>query len=125
MTRSAPQQPADPPRACAAAIAPFAFRDVAKFRGEERTRPKLAQHELLEFGGTGEQLLGKDGFVVIRNAQHESVIRPHRLYFETALRPQLGDDGHAPRRVDAAAEWSQHADAPVAKFVPAMACSSR
>ncbi len=57
--------------------------------------------------------------VAIGNADHEAVVGPHGLDVEPALGAQLRRDGHAPWSVDAAAERSEHADAPVAEFVAA------
>ncbi len=77
------------------------------------------QNELLEFGGVGEELFGGDFFVAFGDAEDEAVIGPHGFDFESAFGAELGADGHAPRRVDARAKWSENADAAVAEFVAA------
>ena len=54
-----------------------------------------------------------------REAHHEAVVRPHRFDFEAAFGAKSGGDGHAPGRMNAAAEGSEHADSSVAQFITA------
>ena len=79
----------------------------------------MAKHQVLQFGGGGEQPLGFERLVAFGQADDEAVVGPHGLHFDAALGAQFGGDGHAPRRVHAAAERGEDADATVAEFVAA------
>ncbi len=74
---------------------------------------------MLEFGWVGEELLGRDFFVAFGDAEDEAVVGPHRFDFKPAFGAKFCADGHAPRRVNAAAKWSEDADAAIAEFVAA------
>ena len=91
----------------------------AEFGGEERGAAELAQDEVLQLGGRGQEPVGFQRFLGFGEADDEAVVAPHGLDFDAALGAQLRGDGHAPGRMHAAAERGEHADAKVAEFVAA------
>ena len=91
----------------------------AEFGGEERGAAQLAQDEVFQLGGRGQEPVGFQRLVAFGQADDEAVVAPHGFDFDAALGAQLRGDGHAPGRVHAAAERGEDADATVAEFVAA------
>ena len=91
----------------------------AELRGEERRAAQLAEHQILQFGGGGKQPLRLQRLFAFRHAQHEAVVAPHGFGLDAAFGAQLRRRRHAPRRVYAAAERREDADAPIAELVAA------
>ena len=94
-----------------------ASRSLAKATGEERGRTELTQNQLHGFGRFDEEPIGIRRLVGIGKTKHESVVAPERFNFRTAGGADARAHRHGPGNVDAAAEGSENADAPVAEFV--------
>ena len=58
----------------------------AEFGGEERGAAELAQHELFELGGRGQQPLGFERLIALREADDEAIVVPHGFDFERRAR---------------------------------------
>ena len=78
---------------------------------------QLAQYEFLQFRRGGQEPVGFERLVALRETDHEAVVAPHGFGIHAALGAKAGHHGHAPRRMHTAAEGAEHADAPVAEFI--------
>jgi hypothetical protein len=67
--------------------------------------------------GVDRQLVGRGRRVGVGQVERDSVVRPDRLHVEVERLPQLRCEREPPRRVNAAAERREDADAPVADLV--------
>ena len=90
---------------------------LAEFCGEERRRAELANDEVLDGGGIGEKKVRVGRFVDVGEAEDEAVVGGHGFDVGTAGGRDLCGGGHSPGSVDAIAEGSEDADAPVAELV--------
>ncbi len=101
-------------RGRSSARAAFSRKRLAN-RAESAT---LADDELLDLVGLGEQQ-GVDPLELgVRQPDRDPVIGPDRLDLGPEALGQAALEGERPRRVDAAAEWGQQAQPPVAELVP-------
>jgi hypothetical protein len=90
---------------------------LAELRREQRACAELAQEQLLDLVGIGDDQLRRGRLVGFGEAHDEAVVAPHRLDVERELLPHFRRDHHRPGRVDAPTEGGEHADAPVAQLV--------
>ncbi len=74
-----------------------ARRGFAKFRGEERGRAKLMDHQILRDGRIGEQKGGVGRLVDIGEAQNEAVVGGHGFDVRATGGENLRGGGHGPR----------------------------
>ena len=94
-----------------------ARRVLAEARAEERRLADLGDDEILDLGRVDEQLLRRRRRVRVGQVERDAVVRPDRLRVDAERLAQPRRDRHRPRRVHAAAERRQDADAPVADLV--------
>jgi hypothetical protein len=78
---------------------------------------ELAQHQVRGLFRIEKNQFGVGRRIAVGEAQHESIIAPHRFHIRTATGTNAAGDRHGPGRVNAAAERGEHADAPIAHFV--------
>ena len=89
------------------------------FAANNAVDPKLAQHQFGRLLRFQQHLVRVRSDIAVGKAQNKSVVAPKRLNVRSTRSANLSCNRHRPRRVDAAAEGSQHANAPVAKLVSA------
>ena len=106
------------------ALARPAARDQERARGvlaeagaEERRLAHLLHDELLDLVRADEQVGHGRRRVRVGEMERDAVVRPDRLHLDPEAVPQPRGERHRPRRVHAAAERRQDADAPVADLV--------
>ena len=86
--------------------------------GGEHGRPAERPHdELLNLVGLEDQLRLRRCLVRFGESHDDAVVRPQHLDVDRVLLLQASLHRHGPRCVDAAAEWAQQADPPVAQLV--------
>ena len=90
---------------------------LAEARAEERRLPQLGDDEILDLARVDEQLLDRRRRIRLGEVQRDAVVRPDRLRLDAVRLAQPRGDRHRPRRVHAAAERREDADAPVADLV--------
>jgi hypothetical protein len=91
---------------------------LAEARPEQRRLPHLGEQQLVELGRVEQQQVGRGRRVGIGKVERDSVVRPDRLHLDPERLAQARPDRHRPRRVHAAAEWSQDANSPIPDLVP-------
>src|ERR1700761_4773574 len=92
-------------------------RSFAKLRREQCRGPKLTLHQIGGLSRVEQKRIDLRRGVRLRKPQHEAVLTPHRLDVDTrSLNPRSGR--HRPRRVHAAPERREAANAPVTEFIP-------
>ena len=89
----------------------------AELRGKHRAGAELADDELFDLVGIGDEQLGARRRVGVGEADDESIVAPHRLDLDLQLVAHLRRHGHGPGRVNASAERREYADPPVAEVV--------
>ena len=109
-------------RACRAVVAAAAARAPAasrNFAAKSEVLPSWRSTRSFNSAARGQQPFGFQRLIAFGQADDEAVVGPHGLDFDAALGAQPRGDGHAPRRMHAAAERGEHADAPIAQLVAA------
>ena len=89
----------------------------AEFCSEERGGAELADDQELRVGGVGEKESGIGGRVGVGETQNEAVVGGHGFDVGTSGVGDLRGGGHGPGGMNAVAERSKDADAPVAELV--------
>ena len=92
-------------------------RRLAEARGEEARAPELADHEVLDLLGLGQEVRRLRGALALGQAEDDPVVAPDRLHLGLARLPQARLEGDRPRRVDAPAPRREQAEAPVPHLV--------
>ena len=90
---------------------------LAEARAEERRLADLGDDEVLDLARVDHQLVDRRRDVGLGEVQRDPVVRPDRLRLDAERVAQPRGDRHRPRRVHAAAERREDADAPVADLV--------
>ena len=90
---------------------------LAEAGAEERGLPHFADHELLDLVRPDQQVGEVRRRIRLREVEGDPVVRPDRLGFEPEGIAETRGQRHPPRRMHAAAERRQDADAPVADLV--------
>ncbi len=90
---------------------------LAEARAEERRLAELGDDEVLDLARVDHQRLGRRRRIGVGEVQRDAVVRPDRLRVDAVRLAQPRGDRHRPRRVHAAAERREDADAPVADLV--------
>ena len=85
----------------------------AELCGKEGGGAKLALDEFRGFLRLGKKVVGFGGLVGFRETDDEAVFAPHGFDVWAAGGADTAHDGHGPGRVNAGAERSEDADAPV------------
>ena len=96
-----------------------ARRVLAEAAGEQRRVRELADDQVLELVGLGEEQLldAGDRRVALGQPDRDPVVRPDRLDLHPEPLPDARLERQRPRRVDAATERRQQAEPPVAQLV--------
>jgi hypothetical protein len=79
----------------------------------------LPYDERLDFFGSRNHQIRIRRHLRLRESHHEPIICPHRFDVEAGFRSGALDRCHRPGSVNAATEWREHADAPIAQLVAA------
>ncbi len=90
---------------------------LAEARAEQRRSGQLAHHELLERVGLDHHELRRRRLVRVGKVDDDAVVRPDRVGLEAEVVTDPRGQRQRPRRVHAAAEGRQHAQAPIADLV--------
>ena len=92
-------------------------RVLTEARAVERRLAHLLHDEVLQLVGLHHQLGEGRRLVGVGEMERDAVVRPDELHLETERIPHTGCQRHRPRRVHAATERGEDADAPVADLV--------